>query len=43
MHVILRHIHCVKSVQIRTYFWSEYSKIRNRDNSVSGLVLRNDC
>ena len=26
MHVILRHIHCVRRVQIRSYFWSEYSK-----------------
>ena len=26
--------HCVKSVQIRSFFWSEYRKIRSRKNSV---------
>ena len=26
--------HCVKSVQIRSCFWSEYRKIRTRNNSV---------
>ena len=26
--------HCVKSVQIRSYFWSEKRKIRTRNNSV---------
>ena len=28
--------HCVKSVQIRRYFWSEYRKIRTINNSVFG-------
>ena len=34
--------HCVKSVQIRSYFWSiqEYSKIRTRNNSVFGHFSR---
>ena len=39
--------HCMKSVQIRIYFWSvfpyiqsEYSKIRTRNNSVFGHFLR---
>ena len=27
-------VHCVKSVQIRSFFWSEYRKIRTRRNSV---------
>ena len=29
-------IHCVKSVQIRSFLWSEYRKIRTRKNSVLG-------
>ena len=29
--------HCVKSVQMRSFFWSEYRKIRTRKNSVFGL------
>ena len=39
--------HCVKSVQIRSYFWSvfsciriEYRKIRTRNNSVFGHFSR---
>ena len=28
--------HCVKSVQIRSFFWSKYGKIRTRRNSVVG-------
>ena len=39
--------HCVKSVQIRSYFWSvfscirtEYRKIRTKNNSVFGHFLR---
>ena len=39
--------HCLKSVQIRSYFWSvfscirtEYRKIRNRNNSVFGHFSR---
>ena len=28
--------HCVKGVQIRSLFWSEYQKIRTRKNSVFG-------
>ena len=42
-------IHCVKSVQIRSFFWSvfscirtEYGKIRTRKNSVFGHFLRSD-
>ena len=42
-------IHCVKSVQIRSYFWfvfscirTEYRKIRTRNNSVLGRFSRND-
>ena len=41
--IIYRHIHCSKSVQIRSLFWSvfspirtEYGKIRTRKNSVVG-------
>ena len=40
-------VHCVKSVQIRSYFWSvfsciqpEYRKIRSRNNSVFGHFSR---
>ena len=40
-------LHCVKSVQIRSYFWSvfsciqsEYRKIRTRNNSVFGHFSR---
>ena len=35
-------MHCLKSVQIRTFFWSEYKKIRTRKNSVFGHVSRSD-
>ena len=28
--------HCVKNVQIRSFFWAEYGKIRTRENSVFG-------
>ena len=39
--------HCVKSVQIRSYFcisciWSEYRKIRTRKNSVFGHFSRSE-
>ena len=34
--------HCVKSVQIRSYFWSEYRKIRTRNNPVFGQFSRSD-
>ena len=41
--------HCVKSVQIRSFFWSvfsyirpEYRKIRTRKNSIFGHSLRSD-
>ena len=37
--LLLQH-HCVKSVQIRSFFWSEYRKIRTRKNSVSGHFSR---
>ena len=33
-------LRCVKSVQIRSYFWSEYRKIRTRNNSVFGHFSR---
>ena len=32
--------HYVKSAQIRSYFWSEYRKIRNRNNSTLGHFSR---
>ena len=42
-HILDMSYHCVKSVQIRSYFWSltsciltEYLKIRTRNNSVFG-------
>ena len=36
-HDIIRWVnHCVKSVQIRRFFWSEYRKIRTRKNSIFG-------
>ena len=42
-------IHCVKSVQMRSHFWSvfsciwtEYRKIRTRNNSVFGHFSRSD-
>ena len=42
-------MHCVKSVLIRSYFWSllsciqfEYRKIRTRNNSIFGHFSRND-
>ena len=44
-----RYLHCVKSVQIRSFFWSvfycirtEYRKIRTRNNSVFGHISRSD-
>ena len=59
MRVILRSIinthgriinQCVKSVQIRSFFWSVFSdqkygleKIRTRKNSVFGLFSRSKC
>ena len=33
-------LHCVKSVQIRSFFWSYKRKIRNRRNSVFGHFSR---
>ena len=36
-------IHCVKSVPIRSFFWSECEKIRTRKNSVFGHFSRSDC
>ena len=45
----LTNIHCVKSVQIQSFFWfvfscirSEYRKIRTRKNSVFGHLSRSD-
>ena len=35
-------IHCVKSVQLRSYFWSEYRKIRNINYSIFGHFSRSD-
>ena len=34
--------HYVKSVQIRSYFWSEYRKIRTRNNSLFGHFSRSE-
>ena len=34
--------HCVKKVQIRSYFWPEYRKIRTRNNAVFGNFSRSD-
>ena len=34
--------HCFKSVQIRTFCWIEYRKMRSRNNSVFGHFLRSD-
>ena len=36
LHYITKkcYAHCVKSIQMRSYFWSEYRKIRTRNNSV---------
>ena len=34
--------HCVKSVQIRSFFWSECGKIPTRKNSVFGHFSRSD-
>ena len=40
-NVIVRLCHCVKSVQIRSYIWSEYRKTRTtRNNSVFGHFSR---
>ena len=38
----MRNSHCVKSVQIRSFFWSEYRKIRIRKNFIFGHFLRNE-
>ena len=35
-----RQLHYLKSVEIRSYFWSEYRKIRTRNNSVFGHFSR---
>ena len=32
--------YCVKSVQIRSYFWSKCGKMRTRNNSVFGRFSR---
>ena len=47
--IIAGHNHCVKSVQIRSYFWSavsciqtEYRKIRTRNNYVFRHFSRNE-
>ena len=37
---ITRILYCVKSVQIRSYFWSLFSRIRTRNNSVFGHFTR---
>ena len=49
LSLITSKTHCVKSVQIRGYFWSvfycirtEYRKIRTRNNSVFGHISRSD-
>ena len=33
-------LHCIKIARIRSFFWSEYGKIRTRKNSVFGYFLR---
>ena len=35
---LFQKLHCVKSVQIRSFFWSECGKIRTRKNSVFGHI-----
>ena len=35
--------HCMKSVQIRSFFWSVFSCIQTRKNSVFGNFSRKDC
>ena len=35
--------HYVKSVQIRSFFWSVFSSIRTRKNSVFGHFSRSEC
>ena len=32
--------HCVKSIQIQSFFWFEYRKIQTRKNSVFGHFSR---
>ena len=39
---ISRNRHCVKSVQIWSLFWSEYTKIRTTKNSVFGYFSRSE-
>ena len=41
-NILSKKTHCVKSVQIRSYFWSEYRKIRARHNSVFWHFSRSD-
>ena len=40
VEVIRSHPPCVKSVQIRSYFWSVFSSIRTRNNSFFGHFSR---
>ena len=40
VEMIRSHPPCVKSVQIRSYFWSVFSSIRTRNNSVFGHFSR---
>ena len=35
-------VHCVKSDQIRSFFWFEYGKIRTEKNSVFGHFSPSD-
>ena len=37
------YLHCVKSVQIRSYFWSVFSCIRPGNNSVFGHFSCSEC
>ena len=37
---IVKFLDCVKSVQIRSYFWSVFSCIRTRNNSIFGQFSR---
>ena len=40
---LLQRFHCVKSVQIRSFFWSEYRKKRTRKNFIFGHFSRSGC
>ena len=35
--------HCVKSIQIRSYFWSVFSRIRNEYGYFVSLRIQSEC